>query len=97
MSQILFDKPKQSKDPSAINASQQMPSAELVPNISRETLLNALHKIYPSAAVFTIVPGYQPVGSPTFSPQPYDPKYSKLTDAEFRVAVQGVKLEVSDS
>ena len=106
VSQIVFDKPKRSKDPPAINASHQMPSAELGPKISRDTLLNALHKVYPSAAVFSVVPGYQPVRSSTLSPQPlipklltsiYDPKYSKMAEAEFHVAVQGIKIEVTDS
>ena len=106
VSQIVFDKPKRSKDPPAIIASHQMPSAELAPKISRDTLLNALHKVYPSAAVFSVAPGYQPVRSSTLSPQPlipklltsiYDPKYSKMAEAEFRVAVQGIKIEVTDS
>ena len=102
---MAFDKPKRSKDPPAINDCQQMPSTVLAPNISKEKLLNALHEVYPSAAVFSVVPGYQPVRSPTCSPQLipkpltslYDPKYSKMAEAQFRVAVQGVKVEVSDS
>jgi len=104
VSQIAFDKPKRSKDPPAIDRKQQMPSTVLAPNISKEKLLNALHKVYPSAAVFSVVPGYQPVRSPICSPplipKPltslYDPKYSKMAEAQFRMAVQSVKIEVSD-
>ena len=52
LSQIASDKPKRSKNPPAINASQQMPSAKLFPSMSKERLLKALHKVYPSAVVF---------------------------------------------
>jgi len=81
-------------------------SIQPIPNISREKLFDAVHRVYPSAAVFIIVPGYQPVGSVTHSPQPlipkpltfmYNPKYSKMAEAEFRMVVQNVKLEVNDS
>lgn len=83
-----------------------MSSVQPIPNISREKLLDTLHKVYPSVAVFTVVPGYQPVRSITHSPQPlipepltsmYNPKYSKMTEAEFQMAIQNVKLEVNDS
>ena len=106
VSKIVFDKPKQSRDPPAVTATQQTSSVQPLPNISRKDLLDALHKVYPLAAVFTVVPGYQPAISPTHSPQPllpkpstcmYDPKYRKMAEAEFQTAVQSIKIEVNDS
>ena len=106
VSKIVFDKPKQSRHPPAITATQQTSSIQPLPNISRKNLLDALHKVYPLAAVFTVVPGYQPVLSPTHSPQSllpkpltcmYEPKYRKMAEAEFQMAVQSIKIEVNDS
>ena len=55
------------------NDLQQMSSVQTIPNLSQETLLNALHREYPSAAIFTVVPGYQSV-TLAHSPQPLIPK-----------------------
>ena len=105
VSQIVFDKPKRFKDPPATNSAQQISSIQPPHVISRDTLLNALHKAYPSAAVFTVVPGFQPTQSVTHSTESvipksltslYDAKYCKMTEDELRAEVQSLQLCVSD-
>ena len=106
VSQIAFDKPKRSKDPLATNPTQQRPSIQPSQVIGRDTLLNALHKVYPLAAVFTVVPGFQTTQRVTLSTDPlipklltslYDAKYCKMSEEELKVAVESLKLCVSDN
>ena len=105
VTQILFDKPKRSKGLPATNPTQPRSSTQPLPDISRETLLNALHGVYPSAAVFTVVPGFQQVKSITHSSEPlipkplmslYDVKYCNMSKEDLRVAAQSLQLHVSE-
>ena len=100
VSQIGFDKPKKSKDPLATNPTQQRPSIQPPQVIGRDTLLNALHKVYPLAAVFTVVPGFQTTQCVTLSTDPlipklltslYDAKYCKMSEEELKAAVESLQ------
>ena len=105
VSQITFDKPKRSKDPLATNPTQQRPSIQPPQVIGRDTLLNALHKVYPLAAVFTVVPGFQTTQRVTLSADPlipklltslYDAKYCRMSVEELKAAVESLQLCISD-
>ena len=60
--------------------------------------------MYPSAAVFTVLPGFQQVRSVTHSSEPlipkpltslYDIKYCNMSKEDLRVAAQSLQLHVS--
>ena len=59
-------KPKKSKESSVTirtrdDVNDVAPPVQPSPNITQDVLLQALHKVYPLAAVFTVAPGFQPV------------------------------------
>ena len=73
--------------------------------ISQNSLLQSLHKAYPSAALFTVVPGFfiTPCVSseveqkvPKLLTTLYDVKYSKMKEDELTNAVKGIKLHVTE-
>ena len=84
------------------------PPVQPSPNITQDVLLQALHKVYPLAAVFTVAPGFQPVTPVTLNtestepriPKPltslYDRKYCTMSERDFKAAVQGMQINITE-
>lgn len=78
-------------------------------NITQDVLLQALHKVYPLAAVFTVAPGFQPVTAVTLNHDSterriskpltslYDRKYCTMSERDFNAAVQGMQINITEN
>ena len=73
--------------------------------ISQDVLLESLYKAYPSAAIFTVVPGFSraPCASneieqrvPELLTALYDSKYSSMKEDELARAVKNIQLKVTE-
>ena len=72
-------------------------------------ILNPLYKVYPSIAVFAVVPGFQPVPSvalSTNSTEPriskplsslYDRKYCTIPQSDLKAAVEDIQIRITAS
>ena len=75
-------------------------------NITRDVLLQTLYKVYSSAAVFAVVPGFQPdplVTLGTNSTEPriskplsslYNRKYYTMFESNLKAAVENIQINI---
>ena len=82
-----------------------MLESSTAPTISQDVLLESLHKAYPSAAIFTVVPGFSnaPCASneveqkiPELLTAFYDSRYSKMKEDELENVVKDIQLKVTE-